>query len=223
MPTYSYRIVNVFADSPLSGNPLAVFEDARDMDDATMQALALQFNLSETTFILPSRVATKQVRIFTPAGELPFAGHPTLGTAHVVRSLLGTGDRVSLQMLKTIKRVEAAGDVWTFHADPPRSRPPTASNEELATMIGVAKTDLADARPLWVDTGIEQLVVPLGSFDAVNRAKPDAALLHRHGSNANGVMVYIFARVDDRVLARFFFSKQDSSFVEDAGTGRVPT
>jgi PhzF family phenazine biosynthesis protein len=219
MPTYSYRIVNVFADSPLSGNPLAVFEDAHGMHKTTMQALALQFNLSETTFILPSTVATRRVRIFTPAEELPFAGHPTLGTAHVVRSLDGTGDTVSLEMLKTIKHVEAAGDVWTFKADPPKPRPPTASNEELARMIGLSKTDLADAPPLWVDTGIEQLVIPLGSFDAVNRAKPDAVLLHRHGRNADRVMVYIFARVDDHVLARFFFSMQDSSFVEDAGTG----
>ena len=87
MPRLSYRLVNVFAEAPLAGNPLAVFEDGRGLDDATMQALALQFNLSETTFILPATVpgATARVRIFTPAFEMPFAGHPTLGTAHVVR------------------------------------------------------------------------------------------------------------------------------------------
>ena len=69
------------------GNPLAVFEDARGIDDTTMQALALQFNLSETTFVLPSTRATAHVRIFTPTFEMPFAGHPTLGTAHVVRAV----------------------------------------------------------------------------------------------------------------------------------------
>ena len=77
----------MFAESPLAGNPLCVFEDARGLDDATMQALALQFNLSETTFVLPSTAATARVRIFTPTFEMPFAGHPTLGTAHVVRAL----------------------------------------------------------------------------------------------------------------------------------------
>jgi PhzF family phenazine biosynthesis protein len=87
MPTHAFRIVNVFAETTFGGNPLAVFEDARGIDDTTMQALALQFNLSETTFILPSERATAHVRIFTPAFEMPFAGHPTLGTAHVVRAL----------------------------------------------------------------------------------------------------------------------------------------
>jgi PhzF family phenazine biosynthesis protein len=93
-----YRIVNVFAESPLAGNPLCVFEDGSALDGATMQALALQFNLSETTFILPPTAegATAHVRIFTPGFEMPFAGHPTLGTAHVVRELLRAGDAVKL-------------------------------------------------------------------------------------------------------------------------------
>ena len=98
MPTHAFRLVNVFAESTLAGNPLAVVEDARGLDDATMQALALQFNLSETTFVLPSSTATRRVRIFTPTFEMPFAGHPTLGTAHVVRELAGAGDRVTLEM-----------------------------------------------------------------------------------------------------------------------------
>ena len=91
MTEYTFRIVNVFAEAPLAGNPLAVFEDARGLDAATMQALALQFNLSETTFVLPSDIATAKVRIFTPSFEMPFAGHPTLGSAHVVRTLLDAG------------------------------------------------------------------------------------------------------------------------------------
>src|SRR5262245_45996468 len=99
MPSYAFRIVNVFAETPLGGNPLAVFEDGRGLDDATMQALALQFNLSETTFILPSADATARVRIFTPTFEMPFAGHPTLGTAHVVRDVLGRGDAITLEMI----------------------------------------------------------------------------------------------------------------------------
>src|SRR5512139_2499113 len=96
--TWRFRLVNVFAESALGGNPLCVFEDARELDAATMQALALQFNLSETTFVLPSTLATARVRIFTPTFEMPFAGHPTLGTAHVVRDLLDSGDRLTLEM-----------------------------------------------------------------------------------------------------------------------------
>jgi len=90
MTTYAYRIVNVFTrGARLSGNPLCVFEDGRGLDELAMQALARQMNLSETTFILPSDKATARVRIFTPSYEMPFAGHPTLGTAHVCRAPAG--------------------------------------------------------------------------------------------------------------------------------------
>src|SRR6266705_2956728 len=88
MPAHTYEFVqlDVFTQTPLSGNPLAIFPDARGLSDAEMQALAREMNLSETTFILPRDAATearegKKVRIFTVEAELPFAGHPTLGTA----------------------------------------------------------------------------------------------------------------------------------------------
>ena len=110
MPSYAYRIVNVFAETPLAGNALAVFEDGRGLDTATLQALALQLNLSETTFVLPSAKATARVRIFTPTFEMPFAGHPTLGTAHVVRDLTGAGDAVTLEMHAGVIPVSAQGD-----------------------------------------------------------------------------------------------------------------
>ena len=122
MSTHPFRILNVFAETTLGGNPLAVFEDARGIDDATMQALALQFNLSETTFVLPSAHATARVRIFTPTFEMPFAGHPTLGTAHVVRALTQAGDAVTLEMGAGVIPVEARGDIWTLQANAPRVR-----------------------------------------------------------------------------------------------------
>ena len=87
MPTLNFRILNVFTfqGGRLTGNPLCVFENAAGLDTDTMQALARQFNLSETTFILPSSTANAHVRIFTPSYEMPFAGHPTLGTADTTR------------------------------------------------------------------------------------------------------------------------------------------
>ncbi len=214
-----FRIVNVFAESPLAGNPLAVFEDARGIDDATMQALALQFNLSETTFVLPSERASARVRIFTPAFEMPFAGHPTLGTAHVVRALHSTGDRLTLEMHAGIVPVEAAGDVWTLQANPPAHRRPEATRKELASMLGLAADDLlAGAEPLWVDTGSEQLLIPLASFDAVHRALPSPAALAEHGSNGKRAMAYVFAREGSRVVARFFFPKH-GAVIEGPATG----
>jgi trans-2,3-dihydro-3-hydroxyanthranilate isomerase len=228
--SYSYRLVNVFAESPLAGNPLCVFEDGRGLDEVTMQALALQFNLSETTFVLPSTSATAHVRIFTPTFEMPFAGHPTLGTAHVVRDLAGAGDSLRLQMKAGIIPVSAAGDVWTLQANAPRQRPAAASRSDLAAMLGLAEDDLAPAAtapPLWIDTGSEQLVIPLASADAVRRTAPRTDLMLAHGHNGQRAMAYVWAFDPDRdvgptgeraVLARFFFPKHDA-VAEDPGTG----
>ena len=218
----AFRIVNVFAEERLGGNPLAVFEDGRDLDDATMQALALQFNLSETTFILPSTRATARVRIFTPTFEMPFAGHPTLGTAHVVRALKG-GDAVTLEMHAGLIPVRASGDTWTPQANSPRTRPVAASRADLAAMLGLDVSDLVGA-PLWVDTGSEQLVIPLASVGAVRRCQPKADLLLRHASltlpgGASRAMAYLWAGVaPNGVLARFFFLKH-GAVIEDPGTG----
>jgi len=221
MKRYAFRIVNVFAEERLGGNPLAVFEDARGLDEVVMQALALQFNLSETTFILPSEAATARVRIFTPTFEMPFAGHPTLGTAHVVRALKG-GDQVTLEMRAGVIPVRGAEDRWTLQANAPRTRTVAASRDGLAAMLGLDPPDIGP-NPLWVDTGSEQLIVPLTSAAAVRRAQPKAELMSRHATvalaGAARSMAYIWTEVAPKVaLARFFFLKQ-GSVVEDPGTG----
>ena len=218
MGQFDFRIVNVFAETPLGGNPLCVFEDARDLDDATMQALALQFNLSETTFVLPAANAAAHVRIFTPTFEMPFAGHPTLGTAHVVRDLVSAGDALTLQMKAGVIPVTARGDVWTLQANPPVQREPTATRSELAAMLGLDVADLSEAPALWVNTGSDQLVIPVATFAGVRRAAPRADTLLAHGSNGQRAMAYVFAREGDHVLARFFFPKH-GSVIEDPGTG----
>jgi trans-2,3-dihydro-3-hydroxyanthranilate isomerase len=229
MPTHAFRIVNVFAESPLGGNPLAVFEDARDIDDATMQALALQFNLSETTFILPSDRATARVRIFTPTFEMPFAGHPTLGTAHVVRALMQAPDSVTLEMIAGVIPVKARGDTWILQANAPRTRPVAASRAELAAMLGVSDTEVApdpQAPSLWVDTGVEQLLIPLASADAIRSVTPKADLLQTHGRAGQRAMAYVFApatnpsagSAERAMVVRFFFLKH-GAVIEDPGTG----
>jgi trans-2,3-dihydro-3-hydroxyanthranilate isomerase len=221
MPTLRYRIVNVFAESPLAGNPLCVFEDGSGLDSATMQALALQFNLSETTFVLPAtdNNATARVRIFTPAFEMPFAGHPTLGTAHVVRDLKNAGDTVKLEMPAGVIPVTASGDEWTLKANAPRSHAPDITREQFAQMLGIAADDVRDGA-LWVDTGSEQLIMPLASADAVERCQPNAELLMRYSvGNKRKGLAYVWARIDDATIrARFFFTKY-SSVIEDPGTG----
>ncbi len=216
-----YRIVNVFArEGRLTGNPLCVFEDGASLDGETMQALARQFNLSETTFILPSQKATARVRIFTPAYEMAFAGHPTLGTAHVVRSLKGGGDAVALEMKAGIIPVNAKGDLWTLQAVEPRSRAMELARAELEEILGLAPGDVGEW-PLWVSTGREQLIVPLTSADAVRRATPRADAFSRLKSVDGQSMAYVFHDAGDaagKVESRFFFPK-GPAILEDPATG----
>ncbi len=219
MAEYNYRIVNVFAEERLAGNPLAVFEDARGMDEATMQALALQFNLSETTFLLPSARASARVRIFTPANEMPFAGHPTLGSAYVVRAMNPCGDALTLEMPAGVISVTAAGDVFTLQANAAKTRPARLTRDVLANMLGLTAADLGE-HPLWVSTGNEQLLVPLASPDAVARCQPEPLLAGRHANEAGMVKIYVWAETcDEQIAARFFFSKNRGSIAEAPGTG----
>jgi len=221
MTDYAYRLLNVFTldRNRLSGNPLCVFEDGRGLDSATMQALARQFNLSETTFIFPSEKATAAVRIFTPNYEMPFAGHPTLGTAHAVRALRDAGDAVTLEMKAGVIPVTAEGDHWTLEANAPRYREVDATPYQLAEMLGLPADDVLDGAR-WVNIGSEQLVIPLRSPEAVCRCQPVLSLLRRYGRvNDDRYLAYVFAETGGgEIRARFFFPK-GTAIAEDPATG----
>ncbi len=224
MSRYHYRLLNVFAESTFGGNALCVFEDARGMDDLTMQALARQFNLSETTFIFPSEQADAKVRIFTTGYEMPFAGHPTLGTAHALRSIRNGGDHLHLEFKAGIVPVQANGNVWTFTAPTPNGpqlTPVTESAELVCAMLGLTPNDLL-SEPLWVNTGTDQLLVPLNSTAAVRRAQVAMNLLTKWPlSSLARKTAYLFAFDDtpSRILARFFFTMDGGGVAEDPGTG----
>jgi PhzF family phenazine biosynthesis protein len=216
---HAFRILNVFTvnGDRLSGNPLCVFEDGRGLTDSQMQGLARQMNLSETTFVLPSGSADARVRIFTPAFEMPFAGHPTLGTASVVG---GDRARVSLEMKAGRVEVSREGSTWTLRAArPPVARAVDASREELARMVGLPDGAISD-EPLWVDTGVEQLVLPVATPELVRAASPSFELLVRHGypPDRQEAMAYLWSRGSPEWTARFFFTA-DGAVREDPATG----
>jgi trans-2,3-dihydro-3-hydroxyanthranilate isomerase len=225
MATHPFRIVNVFTEGqgPFTGNPLCVFENGSGLSSYVMQALARQFNLSETTFILPSTRATARVRIFTPAYEMAFAGHPTLGTAHVCRALNLGGDSLVLEMQAGLIPVLAGGDRWTLSALAATSRELDVSRDALAAALGLETRDIGE-RPLWVKAGKEQLVVPLTSSDAVRRAVPSSASMAKILSEDGLSMAYVFclsgktADGRDQALARFFFPV-GGAILEDPATG----
>ena len=243
---YRFRVVNVFAESAtsaiaagcadqaadkrgqivsygLTGNPLAVIEDAEGLNNREMQQIALQFNLSESTFVLPSDVANAQVRIFTPTYEMPFAGHPTLGTAHVLRALGNGGDDLKLQMKAGVIPVSAGADpasrdIWTLTANAPRHRDYEFSRAQIADALGLSQLDIA-ADPLWMDTGVEQLVVALAGAEAVARASPRTDKFLVYCRNARSAQAYVFApSAPTEVISRFFWQGH-GGIAEDPGTG----
>lgn len=136
-------IVDVFAERPLGGNPLAVVRDCADLSTEVMQAIAREMNLSETTFVLEEDEDRADVRIFTPAQELPFAGHPTLGTAWVLARDRGR-DAYTLHLTAgaVAVRVAADGVVWM---EPPDTEPgPLLAADDAAALIGVTASELDD-------------------------------------------------------------------------------
>ena len=189
--TLEWAQVDVFADRALEGNMLAIFADASGLSDADMQALARETNLAETTFILPADAAEElehgiRVRIFTVSEELPFAGHPTLGTASWLwanhRSLRGADEirlRLNAGTIPVRFRAPAAGESGVFgemrQRDPEFGFTPDA--DVLAQACGLTHDDLHETlRPQVVSTGLPFCVVPLRSVEALGRLAVQPAL-----------------------------------------------
>ena len=172
---FRYVLADVFTDRPLAGNQLAVFTDARDLDEVTMQELALELGLSETVFVLPPREGgTVRIRIFTPRNELPFAGHPCLGTAFVLGAPLQLGV-IALETGQGIVPVELERDdsgriVFGRMTQPVPTVAAYGRAEELLAALGVESSNL----PVEVyDNGVRHAYVVLPSKEDVARLRPD--------------------------------------------------
>ncbi|MGI4829252.1 MAG: PhzF family phenazine biosynthesis protein [Janthinobacterium lividum] len=178
-----YTVLDVFAERPLEGNPLAVFHDGRGLSDGEMQAIARETNLSETTFVLPSSHAEQdrnegvRVRIFTTQEELPFAGHPTLGTASWLRAqyppLLGAETvtlRLNVGPVPVRFHEPSPGELGLYGSmrQPDPEFGPEFNPAEVAAIIGVPETDLLPGyRPQTVSTGNPFCIVALRSVEAL--------------------------------------------------------
>jgi len=177
MRTLRYVIADVFTDTPLAGNQLAVFTDARGLDDATMQALALEVGFSESVFVLlPERGGNARIRIFTPYFELPFAGHPTLGTAFVLGAPLQLGV-ITLETGRgdvpvVLERDESGRIVFGRMEQPVPTVAPFERAPALFRALGVEGSEL----PVELyDNGATHLFIALASDEAVTALRPDLA------------------------------------------------
>jgi trans-2,3-dihydro-3-hydroxyanthranilate isomerase len=180
MSAYEYVICDVFTDTPLEGNQLAVFKDARDIPDRQLQALAREINFSETVYAYPPQGnAHARIRIFTPAHELPFAGHPVLGTAFVFATSHGD-DEIRLETGRGLVpiRMQRSGGRPTFGwmRQPLPTTEPFQDPGAVLAALGVERSLL----PVEVyDNGVRHLYVTLPDEDAVARLQPDTGALAR--------------------------------------------
>lgn len=209
---YRYHTLDVFTDRVFGGNPLAVFPHAEGIPGSVMAAIARELNLSETVFVLPRATAegTRMLRIFTPGAELPFAGHPTLGAAHLLaatgESGLGSADEPLTQVVfdegigpvrVTIRR-ESGAPVFTqlTAAQAPEMGPRPPSRERLARLLGLEVGDVlaGDWSPAAVSCGVPFLFVPLAGRSAVARARLDHGIWAQELKSYWAAQVFVFAR-----------------------------
>jgi trans-2,3-dihydro-3-hydroxyanthranilate isomerase len=237
MPDHRYLTADVFTDTIFGGNQLAIFPDAAGIREDHLLPIAREFNYSETTFVYPPRDAahTRRVRIFTPGGEVPFAGHPTVGTAHALAAtgaipLEARGDtRIVLEeeVGPVPVRIRTEGGVPVFAqlsvAKLPEIGPPPPPRMVLADILGLEDEDLLGAEwlPQGVSCGLPFLFVPLRSRAAVARARINLPPWEKHLANAWASMIFVFARDAERagsdIRARMF--APGISVPEDPATG----
>lgn len=223
-----YLILDVFTDEALTGNPLAVFPDAEGLSDALMQKIAVEMHLSETIFVLPPENPghTARVRIFTPAQELRFAGHPTVGVAIALASLgrIPTPEGESLLVLEegvgpvpvrlTVRGGRAVSAQLTAAEAPSfRTAPPDG---EIAAMLGLELADIVPGAAI-ASCGSPFLCVELASRAALARARGEgAAMAALPGYGARGIYL-IYAETPERLHARLF--GMALGIIEDPATG----
>ncbi|MFB6464267.1 PhzF family phenazine biosynthesis protein [Bradyrhizobium tunisiense] len=229
-----YATVDVFTDRAFGGNQLAVVLDAGGLSSTQMQAIATEFNYSETTFVLPPRNPghDAEVRIFTPVRELPFAGHPNVGTAFVLASLarepkprLLFEEKAGLVPVE-IRREQGKVVSTELTAPQPLSRLAEVSAADVASCISLSADDIRTDRhaPQVVGVGTPFVVAEVRSREAVRRAKPDAAAFGRMLPRDGAFSVYFYTRdvpaaeAPCERQARMFFPGA-SGLIEDPATG----
>jgi trans-2,3-dihydro-3-hydroxyanthranilate isomerase len=232
--TRAYRFVqvDVFTDHIFGGNQLAVFLEPDGLSDQEMQAIAREMNLAETTFVFkPTHPdAAARVRIFTPGSELPFAGHPTVGTTWVLaqRGLLRDNARqlaleegIGLVPVNLEGDVRAPQTVWMSHRDP-EFDPPVDNRAEIAEAIGLTEADLLPDMPIRTgSTGVRFMYVPLKDVETVDRAEANPRAV-ANAVPGDHIGVFIFAADPARGSANVYsrmFARDGMGTTEDSATG----
>jgi trans-2,3-dihydro-3-hydroxyanthranilate isomerase len=230
MRRFSFVTVDVFTDRRFGGNPLAVFTDAEGMSDSDMQALAAEFNLSETTFVLPPAdpANTARVRIFSRKAEMPFAGHPNVGTGWVLAGLgRAKGGAMRFEEIAGLVEVQADSNQVTIAAPQPLTLGSEMPVDLLAGCMGIDAADVVTTnhRPLSASVG-NSFVISEVTGAALTKAVPDIARFRPAAATytamgPNRLPLYLYAHDGGRLRARMFSPL--SGTVEDPATGSAAT
>lgn len=222
---HRYRVVDVFTERPLEGNPVAVFPASSELDPRVMQAIARELNLAETVFVCPAtrEACAARLRIFTPAREMGFAGHPTIGASWVLRAekIVDAGSERFLvdEGVGAIPiRIESGPSPLIWLSTPPVQARQRYEAGPVAKLIGLDASDLLDAPPQWLSAGNPIAVIAVMSKDAVDRAWLDLAGQRAlTGSDGAPVCGYVFAPVPGGAYGRMF--APSLGVPEDPATG----
>ena len=228
--TNRFYMVDVFAEKPYSGNPLAVVVSSQTLSDETMQQIAAEMNFSETTFVrpVPENNGGYRVRIYTPAREIVFAGHPILGTARIIRQYIVNEpcSQVLLNLAKdqvsvTFENSVDNKDVAWFLA-PPISLGAIAECDPIAASLSLSPEDIETKSPIQViSAGTSAMIVPLRSLDALRRSMLDLEVFATLADNGFPPLIYLFCQQTHEskndLCARFYF--EANGVREDPATG----
>lgn len=223
----AYQLWDVFTSTPLTGNPLAVVPRAEGMSDETMQAVAREFNLSETSFVLPSEVADVRARFFTPQRELPMAGHPSIGTVYALEReggipkdsyLVGLELQVGVIKMGLERRGRKLSSVWMNQGIPELGEI-VRDRGMVATALGLAVSELEGSLPVqFASAGVLFVLVPVASLRALAQARISQEGIERLvGDKGAGVFVFARGEGDAHVRCRMF--GEALGVVEDPATG----
>jgi len=220
---HQFVTVDVFTDRQFGGNPLAVVLDAQGLSTERMQAIAAEFNLAETTFVLPPQdpAYTAQVRIFTPKAEMPFAGHPNVGTAFVLARMgKATGDRLVFEekaglVPMDIQRENGVVVATRLAAPQQLSLGETVASEIVASAVGLKPTDIV-GQPIVASTGNNFLFAEVRSRDLLKAAlcNNDAFAKHLPMTRTVGIHLYVPAKehgveIQSRMFAPLYGVPED--------------
>ena len=215
-----FRLVDVFTDRPLAGNQLCVVPEPGSISSQTMLALAREIGFSETTFVTNVTPNRYEMRIFTPSTELPFAGHPSLGTAFVLASEGRTRTSVRQSVISGEMPIEVDLEGGTARMEqlPPIFRPPVEDTAAVEEATGLGAEDLMLDLPVQVvSTGLAHLLVPVAREESVRWARPDLVRLTALLEEVGGSGAYLFSVEQGSVHARLF--APGVGVEQDAATG----